>query len=63
MYNKNMKRPLAIDELLAVGALGIGLLFNRYPLFSALATLAIIYLFICVVFRKYEDVQRRLHKK
>lgn len=57
-----MKLPLTIDELIAIGALLLGLVFWQFPIFNTICAVAAIYLFICVFFRKYEDAQRRLHK-
>ena len=57
-----MKLSLTIDELTAIGALLLSLVFWQYPIFNTICAVAAIYLFICVFFRKYEDAQRRLRK-
>lgn len=54
--------PLGADEIIALAALVLGVLFNQSPFFSGLGALAVIYLFICVAMRKYEDVLRRQKK-
>ena len=57
-----MKLPLTIDELIAIGALLLSLAFWQYPIFSTIGAIAVMYLLICIFFRKYEDAQRRLRK-
>lgn len=48
---------------MAAGVLLAGLFFSHYPLGNMLVGVSAIYLFICIFFRKYEDVQQRLRKK
>lgn len=54
--------PLSADEVVAIIALALGLLFNDVPFFSGIAALAIIYLFMCAGFRKYEIILKRNKK-
>lgn len=49
---------LGIDELLAIGALLLGLLLNV----GWLVGLATLYLFMCIAFRKYEAILKRQRK-
>lgn len=54
--------PLSADEVVAIIALCFGLAFNHIPFFSGVTALAIIYLFICAGFRKYEIILKRNKK-
>lgn len=61
----NMKSllPVKIDEIIALITLLVGYLLSFHePFFRDVANVAIIYIFICIVFRKYEYVQRKLKK-
>ncbi len=64
LYNNLMNiLPITIDEFIAFAALVVGLVFSSNPLLNGLAGVAIVYLFICIAFRKYEAVQYRLRNK
>jgi hypothetical protein len=52
--------PLGVDELIAVFALVIGLFLQTIPFMSTVAGAAFLYILMCVFFRKYEAVQRKL---
>lgn len=55
--------PLQLDEILAGIVLILGYWLGSYEVFfSHIATIALLYLFVCIVFRKYEYVQRKLKK-
>ena len=54
--------PLSADEIVAIIALCFGLVFTYIPFFSGVAVLAIIYLFMCAGFRKYEIIVKRNKK-
>jgi hypothetical protein len=54
--------PLSADEVAAIIALALGLVFNDIPFFSGIAVLATIYLFMCAGFRKYEIILKRNKK-
>lgn len=54
--------PLSADEIVAIIALIFGLIFNNIPFYSAVAGLAVLYLFMCAAFRKYEIILKRNKK-
>lgn len=58
MLNKLL--PLGADELIALCALILSSFFSSYSFFVTLQAIAVIYLFICIAFRKYEAVHVKL---
>lgn len=55
--------PLEVDEVIAGITLIVSFLLSQYePSFSPIVTVAFVYVAICVFFRKYEYVQRKLKK-
>lgn len=58
-----MKSYVKTDELIVTLTVIVSLLFSSYTIGSTVAAAGIIYLLICVFFRKYEDAQRNLRKK
>lgn len=54
--------PIGIDEIIAVLLLGISTILSSLPVFHYLQQAAIVYIVICIIFRKYEAVQHKLRK-
>lgn len=53
--------PLAVDELIAIVILIVSLLLQNIPFMGTVAGVAFLYVFMCIFFRKYEAVQRKLN--
>lgn len=55
--------PLELDEVIALATLVVSFLLSRYePFFGPIVIIAFVYVVICLLFRKYEHVQRKLRK-
>ena len=61
MLNKLL--PLGVDEVIAILVFIAASLLLVLPFFQTVQALAAGYLVICVVFRKYEATQIKLHHK